>query len=107
MVKTHFFASLSGNFSPALVEAAEGMGTYLESEEEARAFFVPLVLRMIDEKDESQQAAIRERIAKEYRITPERNRRMLRSWAARFKNSLARGDRQMTVAALERLESLF
>ncbi len=107
LVKTHFFASLSGNFGAALVDAAEGMGTYLESEEEARAFFVPLVLRMIDEKDESQQAAIRERIAKEYRITPERNRRMLRSWAARFKNSLVRGDRQMAIAALERLESLF
>ncbi len=105
VAKRHFMSSLSRNFSPALAEAAEGMGAYLESEEEARAFFVPMVLRMIDEKDEALRAAIRERVLKEYRLTPEQNQRMLRSWTARLKVFLIREGREAAAQGLLSLES--
>ncbi|HSB14570.1 MAG TPA: hypothetical protein VLE22_08925 [Bryobacteraceae bacterium] len=107
VVKRHFVSSLSRNFSPELVEAAEGMGAFLESEEEARAFFVPLVLRMIDEKDETQRTAIRDRVLNEYRITSEQNQQMLRSWTARLKGFLRREGREAAVEVMLPLEAVF
>ena len=83
------------------------MGAFLESEEEARAFFVPLILRMIDEKDETQRTAIRDRILSEYRITSEQNQQMLRSWTARLKVFLRREGREAAVEVMLPLESVF
>lgn len=105
VVKRHFVSSLSRNFSPALVEAAEGMGAFLVSEEEARAFFVPLVMRMVEEKDETRRTAICDRIVREYRSTSEANQRMLRSWTARLRVFLEREGRDAAVQALSVLES--
>jgi hypothetical protein len=104
IVKTHFFASLAKHASVALVNAAAGVGAFLETEEDARAFFVPLVLNLLEEKDEALSAAIIRRASEEFkRLSPE-NQRSVGSWLGRLKRSVQReGGRAAT--AVERLES--
>jgi hypothetical protein len=103
IVKTHFFASLGKKVIFPLVNAAAGMGEFLVSEEDARAFFVPLVLGLMDEGDESLAAAVIKRIIEEYGLLSDLNRRSVASWISRLQWSLQREGRRPV--AVQRLEA--
>jgi hypothetical protein len=105
VVKAHFFGSLGKSVTMPLVEAAAGIGSFLVSEQDARAFFVPLVLRMVDESDAELRGAIMKRFSEEYELTSEDNRRSIGSWIARLKASLQQVGRSSGGAIIERLES--
>jgi hypothetical protein len=104
LVKMHFFASLSKQASIPLVTAAAGVGAFLETEEEARAFFVPLVLNLLEEKDEALSAAIVRRASEEHKRLSAENQRSVASWLVRLKRSVEREGRH-PVRAIERLET--
>lgn len=101
IVKTHFFASLGKKVTLALVNAAAGMGEFLVSEEDARAFFVPLVLCLVDETDESLISAAIKRISEEYALLPAPNRKSIGGWIGRVQYALQQEGRR--TEAFERL----
>jgi hypothetical protein len=105
IVKTHFFASLSKQITPALANAAAGMGAFLASEQDTRAFFVPLVLGLTDERDGGLTAAIVKRISEEHKLLSEQNRRSIASWIGRLRWSLEKEGRRSGVAAIALLDS--
>jgi len=103
IVKTHFFASLGKKVTLALVNAAAGMGEFLVSEEDARAFFVPLVLCLVDEQDRSLVSAAIKRISEEFALLPAPNRRSVGGWIGRLQWSLQKEGRRPR--AFDHLES--
>ena len=103
IVKAHFFASLGKKVTLALVNAAAGMGEFLVSEEDARAFFVPLVLCLVDQQDQSLVSAAVKRISEEYALLPAPSRKSVGSWIGRLQWSLKKEGRRPE--AFERLES--
>ena len=103
IVKAHFFASLGKKVTLALVNAAAGMGEFLVSEEDARAFFVPLVLCLVDQKDHNLVSAAVKRISEEYELLPASSRKSVGSWIGRLQWSLQKEGRRPE--AFERLES--
>jgi hypothetical protein len=103
IVKTHFFASLGKKVTFPLVNAATGMGEFLITEGDARAFFVPLVLSLVDEKDEALAAAAARRVGEEYGLLSAQNRKSVASWIGRLQWSLQKEGRRPE--AFERLEA--
>ncbi len=103
IVKTHFFASLGKKVTFPLVNAAAGMGEFLVTEGDARAFFVPLVLSLVDEKDEALAAAATRRVGEEYGLLSAQNRKSVASWIGRLQWSLQKEGRRPE--AFERLEA--
>jgi hypothetical protein len=81
------------------------MGAFLASEQDTRAFFVPLVLAFLDVKDEALAAAIRRRIAEEYAALQEEYRRGIGAWADRLRSFLEADVRRSGSVAIERLKS--
>lgn len=104
-VKAHFFASLNKNMTIALVNSASGIGSFLVTEQDARGFFVPLVLRMLEEKEEDSRTAILRRINEEYGRISAQNQWHIQNWIERCKDSLRQAGRDSDVAILERLET--
>ena len=105
VVKAHFFASLAAEVTPALLEAAAGMGSHLVSDEDTRAFFVPLVMRLLETDREPLRAAILKRFREEYARASETSRRSVLSWLNRLKGFLLQEGRRPAIAALELLQA--
>jgi hypothetical protein len=103
IVTAHFLASLEKNVTLPLVSASAGMGEFLTTEESARAFFVPLVLRLLSEGDEALSAAIVTRISEEIGLLPERLRRSISGLIGRLLHSTFTEHRSW--AAASRLEA--
>lgn len=106
IVKAHLFATLEKNVPLALVRAAEGIGAFLTTESETRAFFVPLVLSLLEARDESYMQACFRRVVEESRLLTDEQRRNLLGWVGRLRWSLQKDDRTGAAEAIARLESL-
>jgi hypothetical protein len=106
IVKAHLFATLEKNVPLALVRAAEGIGAFLTTEPETRAFFVPLVLSLLEARDESFMQACFRRVVEESRLLADEQRRNLLGWVGRLRWSLQKDDRTSAVETIARLESL-
>jgi hypothetical protein len=104
-IKAFFFEQLNRWHGAGLVDAAGGMGAYLTSEREARAFFVPLVSALVDSQSEDARSSLALRIEQEYAITSPDNRRAIRRWIQRVKRSLARQNKTAALAIVQALES--
>ena len=105
VVKTHFFSSLSKQVTIQMVNASSGMGEFLMTEGDARAFFVPLVMSLVDMQDEALAAATIKRARGEFSLLTSSNRKSIGSWIGRLSWSLAKEGRHPALAALERLAS--
>jgi hypothetical protein len=103
IVKAHFLASLDKRVTDPLLAAAAGMGEFLESEEEARAFFVPLFVSLLAQGGEALSAAIARRIREEFEILPDPQKSAILGLVRRLRRSTPPGDRGS--AALASLES--
>jgi len=103
-IKAHFLSCLSKALTPALVAAAAGMGRFLSSENETRAFFVPLVTQLLQQKEEAARAAMERRIVEEFASLAPGLRKGLLSWIARLRWSLEKEGAADSAAALRRLE---
>jgi hypothetical protein len=102
-VKAHFLASLEKKVTYPLLDAAAGMGEFLQSEEDARAFFVPLVVSLLAQGDDAFSGAIVHRISEEFEILPERHKGTIRGLVRRLRLSTPVEDRAS--AAIARLQS--
>jgi hypothetical protein len=98
MVKEHFFASISKQPSLALVNAAAGVGAFLETEEDARSFFVPLVLHLLEGKDEALCSAIVKRVSEEFRLLSQENQKSVGGWVGRLCRSVQLNGTHQTAA---------
>jgi hypothetical protein len=105
VVKAHFFSSLSKQVTLHLVNASSGIGEFLETEGDARAFFVPLVLSLTDVKNEALAAATIKRAREEFSLLTSSSRKSIGSWIGRLSWSFAKEGRQPVRSAIERLES--
>ena len=103
IVKAHFLASLEKKVTYPLLDAAAGMGEFLQSEEDARAFFVPLVVSLLAQGDDAFSGAIVHRISEEFEILPERHKGTIRGLVRRLRLSTPVEDRAS--AAIARLQS--
>ena len=106
IVKAHLFATLEKNVPLALVKAADGIGAFLKAEQETRAFFVPLVLSLLETRDESFMQACFRRVVEESRLLADEQRRNLLGWVGRLRWSLEKEGRTSATAAIARLEAL-
>ena len=104
-VKEIFFANLGRRRGADLLDAAAGMGAFLTSERDARAFFVPLVSGLVESQCEEERASLLRLIKQEYSITSPDNRRVIRSWIERVKTSLASREKSEAATLIEALES--
>ncbi len=105
VVKTHLFSSLSKRVTRQLVDSSSGIAEFLETESDARSYFAPLVLRLLEVHDDSLAAAIIKRISEEFRLLSEGNRKSIWSWIGRLGWSLRKKGREHGAAILDRLES--
>jgi hypothetical protein len=105
IVKTHFFASLARVVNEALLNAAEGFGAFLNSEHDARAFFVPLLMAMLDSPDRKFRAMAGKRFREEFQRAAEDIQRPIRRWVGRVRVSLERESQSGGVEAIEGLEA--
>ncbi|MCL6544356.1 MAG: hypothetical protein K6T61_03945 [Bryobacteraceae bacterium] len=103
-IKAHFLSCLSKPLTPALVAAAAGMGRFLSNENEARAFFVPLVTQLLRPEGEAIKAALERRIVEEFTGLAPALRKGLLSWIARLGWSLEKEGASESAAVLRRLE---
>lgn len=104
-IKTHFLASLSKPLTPGILNAATGMGAFLSTEEETRAFFVPLVMALVQSSEDALSAAVLRRICEEFGRLPAALRKSVGSWIGRLRWSLAREGRQREATVLAGLEA--
>ena len=105
IVKAHFLANLAKQVSLPLLNASAGMAEFLGTEEESRAFFVPLVLSLIEQTDERLAAATLRRIGEELARLSGQNRKSIAGWIGRLRRSLQQDARERAVAVIARLES--
>jgi hypothetical protein len=105
IVKAHFLANLAKQVSLPLLNAAAGMAEFLETEEESRAFFVPLVTSLVEQSDERLAAATLRRIGEELARLSGQNRKNIAGWIGRLRRSLEQDPREPGAAAIARLES--
>jgi hypothetical protein len=103
IVTAHFLSSLEKNVTLPLVRASAGIGDFLATEENARAFFVPLVLRLLSAADETLSAAIVTRVSEEICLLPQQLRRNTSGLIWRLLHSRFAEDGARAAAA--RLES--
>ncbi len=103
IVTAHFLASLEKNVTLPLVSASAGMGEFLTTEENARAFFVPLVVCLLSEGGEALSAAIVNRVSEELGRLPEQFRKSTSGLIGRLLHSTFAEERSSAAAA--RLES--
>jgi hypothetical protein len=93
IVKAHFLASIEKKVTYPLLDAAAGMGRYLQSEDEARAFFVPLLVSLLAQGDDAFAAAAASRVREEFKILPEEHKPAIRGLVRRLRQSTAVEDR--------------
>ena len=105
IVKAHFLANLAKQVSLPLLNASAGMADFLGTEEESRAFFVPLVMSLIEQTDERLAAATLRRIGEELTRLSGQNRKSIAGWIGRLRRSLQKDARERAVAVVARLES--
>jgi hypothetical protein len=105
IVKAHFLANLTKQVSLPLLNASAGMADFLGTEEESRAFFVPLVISLIEQTDERLAAATLRRIGEELARLSVQNRKSIAGWIGRLRRSLQQDARERAVAVIARLES--
>lgn len=106
VVKAHFFASLAKKATPALVNAAAGIGEFLTSEEDLRSFYVPVTLSLLEDNGEEAHAAAVRRICDELARSTPAGRRAVAGWIGRLRWSLEQGGRAEAAARIAHLESL-
>jgi hypothetical protein len=106
-IKAHFLACLSKSLTPGLLAAASGMGRYLSTEAEARAFFVPLVTQLIQQPRDGMAASIERRLTEEFAQLALPLRKSVFSWIARLRWTMEREGRAEAAAVLNRLEMRF
>jgi len=105
IVKAHFLANLAKQVTLPLLNASAGMAEFLGSEEENRAFFVPLVISLIEQTDASLAAATLRRIGEELARLSGQNRKSIAGWIGRLRRSLEQDARERGAAVIARLES--
>ncbi len=105
IVQAHFLATLDKGVTLPIVNAAAGLGAFLQTEDEVRAFFVPLVLGLLTRTEESFAPAVASRVAEEFRLLSEEHRRTVESWVGRLRRSLQEEGRAAEARALSRLEA--
>ena len=105
IVKAHFLASLAKQVTFPLLNASVGMADFLETEEESRAFFVPLVMSLVEQTDESLAAATLRRIGEELGRLSGQNRKSIAGWIGRLRRSLEQDAGQRGPEVVARLES--
>jgi hypothetical protein len=103
--KESYLRSLSRDPSPGVFEAASGLGVFLTSERDARAFFVPLAAALVDARDEETKQSLRRRFREEHALTSPDNRRVVRGWIQRVKHSLQRETKRAALESIEALET--
>jgi hypothetical protein len=105
IVKAHFLANLAKEVTLPLLNASAGMAEFLGTEGENRAFFVPLVMSLIEQTDESLAAATLSRIGEELTRLSGQNRKSIAGWIGRMRRSLEQDARERGAAVIARLES--
>jgi hypothetical protein len=105
IVKAHFLANLAKQVTLPLLNASAGMAELLGTDEESRAFFVPLVMSLVEQTDESLAAATFRRLSEELAHLSGQNRKSIAAWIGRLRRSLEQDARQREAAAIARLES--
>ncbi len=105
VVKAHLFATLDKNVSLALVNATRGIGGFLKTEQETRAFFVPLVMSLLEASDETFARACFRRAVEESRLLAHEQRHNLLGWIVRLRQSQAKEGRSAAEAMIGRLEA--
>jgi hypothetical protein len=105
IVKAHFLASLAKQVTFPLLNASVGMAEFLGTEEESRAFFVPLVMSLVEQTDDSLAAATLRRIGEELARLSGPNRKSIAGWIGRLRRSLGQDPGQRGSAVIARLES--
>jgi hypothetical protein len=103
VVKAHFFDTLEKQVTLPLANAVEGFGAFLGTEEEVRAFFVPLVLSLLGQEDEVLAAGIIRRVVDESRLLAPGHRRGVEGWVNRLRWTLEKEGRGAAVSAISRL----
>ena len=105
IVKAHFLANLAKQVTLPLLNASAGMAEFLGTEEETRAFFVPLVMSLVEQTDERLAASTLHRIGEELARLSGQNRKSIAGWIGRLRRSLEQDARGRGAAAIARLES--
>ncbi len=103
IVLAHFLASLEKKVTYSLVNAAAGMGEFLRTEEDVRAFFVPLILSVLTQSGEALPGVLVTRISKEFARLPAPHKRTISGLVGRLRRSTITEGRAS--AAIARLES--
>ncbi|MFB3776242.1 MAG: hypothetical protein ACE141_01490 [Bryobacteraceae bacterium] len=103
IILAHLLATLEKNVTPALVRSSAGIGEFLVTEENLRAYFVPLVLRLLSTGDEALSTAIADRVSAEHGLVPEQLRFVAGGLIHRLLHS--RFAESQSQAAASRLES--
>lgn len=105
IVKAHFLANLAKQVTLPLLNAAAGMAEFLGTDEESRAFFVPLVMSLVEQTDERLAAATLRRIGEELARLSGQNRKNITGWIGRLRRSLEQDARERGAAVIARLDS--
>ncbi len=105
IVKAHFLANLAKQVTLPLLNASAGMAEFLGTEEERRAFFVPLVMSLVEQTDERLAASTLRHIGEEIARLSGQNRKSIAGWIGRLRRSLEQDARQRGAAVVARLES--
>jgi hypothetical protein len=105
IVKAHLLASLAKQVTLPLLNASSGVAGFLGTEEEGRAFFVPLVMSLLEQTDRTLVAATLRRIGEELARLPAQNRKSITGWIGRLRQSLEQDARPREAAVIARLES--
>jgi hypothetical protein len=103
IVLAHFLASLEKKATHSLVNAAAGMGQFLRTEEDVRAFFVPFILSVLTQSDKTLSGAIVSRISEEFARLPEPHKGTISGLVRRLHCSTIIEERAS--AAIARLDS--
>jgi hypothetical protein len=105
IVKAHFLANLAKQVTLPLLNASAGIAEFLGTEEESRAFFVPLVMSLVEQTDEGLAASTLRRIGDELARLSGQNRKNIAGWIGRLRRSLEQDARERGAAVIARLES--
>ncbi len=103
MVVAHLLAVLQQRAPAALAAACEGIGPYLESEQDVRSFFAALVAGLLGAQEGAEAAAIERRILEETARLSDANRTGILNWLGRLRWSVERDGRMADAVRLVRL----
>jgi len=103
IIKAYLLASMSKKLTSSLIQAAEGIGKFLDSEE-AKVFFQALITHILPDSDELRDLSLT-RLTEERSSMSDENKKWMEAWVAKLRTMYQRSNRTAFVESLDLLES--